>query len=163
MPARAIGHKIDIPHIIIAVVYKICFKARRSNGLQVHRHKSQVCTEPVAAFALLHGRLERYGAVCRVVILVFAGSGLSLSLLHLVLHHTARAVVIVVDHNHVAYAGRNLEAVLVLHQHDVLSLETGDTPAADFAQEAHLISYLHISCIICFKVSTMNCHHSSGT
>ena len=111
---------------------------------------AKVGTEHVATLALLGGGLEGDGPVGRVVIAVVVGNGGGR--LHLVLNDAARAVVIVVDHNHVGHGSGYLEAVFVFNQDDVLALETGDTPAADFAQKAYFVSYLHKSVLYRVRV-----------
>jgi hypothetical protein len=79
------------------------------------------------------------GGLLLFLLLHGSGSGVGLGF-----HHVARVVVLIADHHHLADAHGYVEAVLILYQYDVLTLEARYATASHFTQKSYLISYLHM-------------------
>ena len=109
---------------------------------RVHRHESQKDIEFIASFAFLGFRLITHwtaaGIIIRIVLKVTDTWSRSLRFLF---HN--KIIGIRFHYNHLRAKHRDIEAVSILYQHDVLSLKACNLATANFIQKTYLITYLH--------------------
>ena len=56
----------------------------------------------------------------------------------------SRAIILIAHNHNLGHEHRHLESVFVLHEHDILSLESGHAATTYLIQESDLITYLHL-------------------
>ena len=167
-PGVTLSHEISVMNEIVAIVHHVGLEASVGHVLDVHRHEGEVGAELVASGTLLHRGAESnltVGCIIFIHVHVYIGImlvedsldasavamqlgvGMLLRLLlgvHLGRNHLAHGIVVLFHDHHFVDRHRNLESVLVFHQHNIFALEASDLAAAHFAQESYFISFFHL-------------------
>ena len=162
-PSVALCHEVGKVEVVVAVVHEVGLEAGLHHLQRVDGYEGQVGRQLVAALPLLDRLAEGHGTVGRIIVYfrrVSLPNRISLRAVlfrcvfrhlmlrihgfsHLALYHVSAAVVVVVHNYYVVNGHRNLEAVFILYEHDVLSLEARNASASYLAEESHFVAYLH--------------------
>ena len=132
--------------VIVAVVDEIDLEVRLVETVDIHRHKGKIGGKHIPSPTLLCRCLEGDGTF---VFFLLTGT-LGCFLLRLVDHanHALRVIVLFVDNNHLAEGHGHLKTVGILHEDNILGLESGHSAAANLIDKFYLISNFHAFRII---------------